>query len=809
MVEYSREQLWKLIKDFVKDSCWKYYGSVTDLKQHIFYKSTSLFGSYNKFKDDTTTWLCFTGHGQEIKNGIYISIYINRHRNGNQFILDNIELCYASSEKIQSDLCWNKDNLPKTKSTNFPQSHCAATYTKKEIESDICKEKFLNKLDFMIKEYKEIFTPKEADTIYKPGDIKIDKIASNKCMTWVEGKLGKELTAQQKQVVGLDYDKEKINAALVIASAGCGKSTTLLGHTLHLIAKEKIKHSDDILLVVFNKKNRQELQEKVNGYGFEHLGAAIHTFHSLGLSIIQTQNPEINSIDPGDSENPFNKVLSQYTDSNTKKGGDDWIKNLWRFGTDINAPKRSEDIYQNELSDDKLKEKICLLENAGYPIGYKNQEEDITKLRLQNFCTLYGIEPTIQLHPYPCFKIQNKIKIYWSIKPINLKENDIFIKEFTPNTMTELREKLEAKNMSLNPISENTLKSAITTSILRARGDIFKRTAQFFITVFKIKYPNGDQTKLEDIRKELLQKYTDTLQQNHINAFFDLLIPIYTDYQNELRDNCQIDFNDMLNLAIKYIKEGTVTRKYKYILVDEFQDVAKDNFELLQALQEKTGAKLMCVGDDWQSIYAWRGSDLEYFENFKKYFPNSKKLFITETFRNGERLVKTAAEFVRQDKELNDKQPSSNQPETLLIPFYYNSRNIKKQWEKLKEDINTKYPQKEIAFLGRYHADNNISGTQIPSEHFITMHKSKGLEKDVIVILNLKNTPPYGFPSSVKGDIVLETLYENREEKAQAEERRLFYVALTRARNACYLWIPENNTSEFVQEIMEIYKKTN
>ena len=790
MREYYHNDLWNLIKLFLENSSKKYFGNIE--QKYPFYRSTRILNAYGKY----TSWICFTYESQQITNGIYISIYFNKIKTLNGFCVNNVELCYGISEKNKPVLMWNKNSLPNSSSPYYRQSRCYSTFSPKDILEDSCKKDFLDILDSMIDEYKEIL-----DNRYVSGDIKADIGVSQSCLAWVEDKLETKLTQQQAQIVQLDYVKENIDAALVVACAGCGKSTSLLGHTLHLIAEKKIIHSDDVLVVVFNKKNRKELQQKVVQYGFEHLASSIHTFHSLGLGIVREQIHHISSIDPDSNQNPFNEVLKQYTDINIKKGGDAWIKNLWRFGTDFNNRKNYEDIYQVEIPDAELREKICLLENAGFSFADGNKENDLIKLRLQNFFALYNIPYFMQPDPYPKCFISDKQKIiatiYWKQKPNILGDSDIFIENFNADSFVSLYHKLEALGVTPKKIDDYQLKRYITSAVLHVRGDIFKKIAQFFITVFKIQYPNGSAQNLIEIQNTLLKRYTDTLRQNHINAFFELLLPVYKDYQLELSDKNQIDFNDMLNLAFDYICNGTVKRKYKYILVDEFQDVAKDNFQLIQALQKQTKAKVMCVGDDWQSIYSWRGSDLEYFENFNKYFPLSKEFYISETFRNGAPLVNLAAEFVKKDKSLKDKVPISHQHETKIIPVFYNNQNKTQKWNELLGHIQKNYPSSEVLFLGRYTDDYKIE----QDKQFMTIHKSKGLEKDVVVLLNLSNAAPYGFPCQVKGDIVFDTLYKDREEKAKAEERRLFYVALTRAKQACYLWIPENNISDFVKEI--------
>ena len=118
MAEISREELWDLIKQFVNASAWKNNGYVT--KVMTSYRSIHLSGSYRGY----TAWLCFIYPGQEIKNGIYISVYINRTKNGRFFNINNVEICYATSECVKAKLQWNKDAYPTSISFTYPQSRC-------------------------------------------------------------------------------------------------------------------------------------------------------------------------------------------------------------------------------------------------------------------------------------------------------------------------------------------------------------------------------------------------------------------------------------------------------------------------------------------------------------------------------------------------------------------------------------------------------------------------------------------------------------------------------------------------------------
>ena len=117
-----------------------------------------------------------------------------------------------------------------------------------------------------------------------------------------------------------------------------------------------------------------------------------------------------------------------------------------------------------------------------------------------------------------------------------------------------------------------------------------------------------------------------------------IIIDIYFLYEEELKSTNSIDFNDMIVIATDHIKYNNI-RKYKYIIVDEYQDTSYIRYLLLKQIINKTNAKIICVGDDYQSIYRFNGCDLNMFLNFKKYFGYTKILKISNTYRNSQELI--------------------------------------------------------------------------------------------------------------------------------------------------------------------------
>lgn len=293
----------------------------------------------------------------------------------------------------------------------------------------------------------------------------------------------------------------------------------------------------------------------------------------------------------------------------------------------------------------------------------------------------------------------------------------------------------------------------------------------------------------------------------------DLLIIIYiiyNIYENEKRSANLIDFDDMILLATKLLDNESITLPYKMIIIDEFQDTSLNRFNLIKKIIKKNDAFLCVVGDDYQSIYHFSGCDLNLFLNFKDYFPNTKQYFLNNTYRNSQELITTMGNFIMKNTSQIKKSLKSakriNKP--IKIIYYQNEKTI------LKKIIKSIPEQKEIFILGRNNMDiksylkNNEyklenSYLYIKNDHhkirFLTIHSSKGLESEIVILLNVNNGV-YGLPSRLKDEEIL-SLVKERQNYPFEEERRLFYVALTRTKSIIYLLVDINNPSRFIKEI--------
>lgn len=282
-------------------------------------------------------------------------------------------------------------------------------------------------------------------------------------------------------------------------------------------------------------------------------------------------------------------------------------------------------------------------------------------------------------------------------------------------------------------------------------------------------------------------------------------------YNQILRSNNIIDFDGLITEATSYINKGLYKSNYKYILVDEYQDISKVRLDFLKSLINNNNAILTAVGDDFQSIYGFNGSNINLFYDFQKHFKNSKIFYIKTTYRCPRRIIKKAGEFVMKNpfqikKEIMSKSKIKGKITKIRSSSY--KRDLIRLIKKYKK---TKY---SILVLSRNGFDinfyikkkNSIQNSYIVYKNeliknmrFLTIHKSKGLEADIVIILNMA-AGYNGFPGKTNTKLINKILSYNEEYK-DAEERRLFYVALTRAKIRTYLIIDKKAPSDFISEI--------
>ena len=464
---------------------------------------------------------------------------------------------------------------------------------------------------------------------------------------------------------------------------------------------------------------------------------------------------------------------------------------------------------------------LTILGKIKYLIKEKGlQEEDLlcisfTKASAESLKQKIKKELNLNIPTYTFHKLSLEIiknsKLSYDIAVENLLEiimDEFFIKDIYNS---EYLMKLVCKYFKKNTKNVEQEYKTLTTEL-----DSLKKLCSTFIKLMKC---NNYELKdflvfLSKIKRTIIYS---TYKKEKI--LLTIILNIYLKYDNYLKENNEIDFDDMIIVATKLIKEQKSTWNTRYIIIDEYQDTSQIRFLLVKEILNKTKAKLMVVGDDFQSIYKFTGCDISLFLNFKDYFPTAKIRKIEKTYRNSNELIKIAGTFIMKNKKQLKKNLSSdkNLKNPIKILKY---TNINKIFLEIIKELSKNKNQK-IMILGRNNKDiymlldENIklnSNNQVTVKEYeyldiiyMTVHKSKGLESDNVIIINLENKTT-GFPNKIKDEKITRLVTKIKDTYPYSEERRLFYVALTRTKNKVFLLVPQKNPSIFINELKIMIK---
>lgn len=423
-------------------------------------------------------------------------------------------------------------------------------------------------------------------------------------------------------------------------------------------------------------------------------------------------------------------------------------------------------------------------------------------------------------------------KVKYLIEKLNYKKEEILCLSFTNETVNNLKEKLNYNvdaftfhKLSLNILKDNGFSFKV------ARDDLLKYIVDEFFLIndeenkklvleyfdYEMKYNELLLTKKFEIFKMNIISFIKMIKCNNFEInrliklkrrilfskdkiFYLLSLKIFKMYEEELLSENKIDFDDMIIYAKESIKKSGIKKNYQYIIIDEYQDISLIRFELIKEIIKRIDCKLMCVGDDYQAIYGFSGSNVSLFFDFFKFFPEGSRIDIKNTYRNSYELIKTSLNFIKR----NPFQLRKNIHATFfykhpIVLVYYD--DFLKEYNNL---LNYLYIEenKKVMVLARYNNDLdtvkkiNNQGLNI---RYLTVHMAKGLEEDNVILIKFSNDY-LGFPSKIENNRLLSMVSTN-EEVSFAEERRLFYVALTRCKRRIFILVPRNNPSIFLKVI--------
>lgn len=659
------------------------------------------------------------------------------------------------------------------------------------------------------------------------------------------------LDKQQRRSIVSEADN-----CLVVSSAGSGKTSSIVGKVRYLI---DIKHINpqNILLISYTNKAAAELTERMDIAGLRG-----YTFHKLAIDIIGKatgQKPSICDNTDALFVKIYHKLLE---DEDFKKSIVEYFVDYQVQEADWEHRKNERRQQLSELKEVRLKaqfpdmdgktiyvrseqeQKICfVLSSLGVKFRYEEPYEhplaDEMHSQYNPDFSIYferdGKTKRIYLEHFgvdehglvPTWFAKDKGITY---EEANQKYNDGITwkkaahEKFGTVLLTtssadfhysDIRHTLKASLEKAGvPVQEKT-DAELYDMVLPPNSKqekAFIRLVVTFVTLIK--------SSCKSIQ-EVLKQAKNVGDKRSIFIIKRIFQPVYERYIEELRNNNQIDFTDAILQATEICRSSHPV-KYEYIIVDEFQDISVDRYNFLKVLREgNPPAKLYCVGDDWQSIYRFSGSDMALFNQFPDYFGSTEINRIETTYRFGEPLVSLSSQFIQRNKAQlkKDIHPFNPQAKTELQFCVYERRDYCNAIGQLVASIPA---DKSIFLLGRYSFDDYYLSFLYKSVkegnrfyyfigdrkiEFLTVHKSKGLEADYVIILQC-NKDTYGFPSMVSDDPVLDYVLTKSDQYPYGEERRLFYVAITRAKIKTYVLYDRRFPSVFVDEFLHPEKVT-
>lgn len=638
------------------------------------------------------------------------------------------------------------------------------------------------------------------------------------------------LTPPQRRACLLDGDN-----VLVLAGAGTGKTSTMMAKAAYLV-RSGLARPEEILMLAFAKKARDELEERVHGMeGMQ--GVRVETFHSLGSRIIGSAEGARLAV----------SILAQDEIKRAKyiedglealRGNEDFLAHLRIFFSNYLVPMpnelefKSSGDYTRYLKQQEIRslkgdavKSFAELEIANYlfmnginyvyegtykhPTATPSRRQYMPDFYLPDldvYIEHFGIDRAGNTAPY-VDKTTYWEGIHWK-RGIHKQFDTALIETYSyERNEGELSDNLEQRLIAHCQKKGIDFRKVIREQpfeALKALGSYtaFSKLLDGFLNVFK-----GSTWTIRTLQDQLGATWNDS----RLRVFLRIFEVVLARYEETLAQSHSIDFNDMIKKAIKYVQSGEFTSGYRYIMVDEFQDISPSRATLVKALRDQVpGCALFCVGDDWQAIYRFTGSDVTLTTKFRENFGATERVDLDRTFRFNNRICDVASKFVQvnpgQLRKDIKTHSTSNQTEVAVISELDKVEALQIALKDVSAHAAGR--RASVFLLARYNDSEPAEMHTLQHQHpnlklsFYTAHRSKGLEADYVIILDLIQGKK-GFPSIMSTDPIIERILPHAEEFLHAEERRLFYVALTRARHSVWLLTQPGRESPFISELLQ------
>ncbi len=645
---------------------------------------------------------------------------------------------------------------------------------------------------------------------------------------------------------------------LVLAGAGSGKTKTLLQRIQYLIDKKEVRPSE-ILGITFTRaaanemidrliisadtsgqyekilsdvrQPRYELDKTRRSFTLKHKwisGLTIKTFHSLCYTILRQYGAN-------EFDNKFRILLDSKTDND-----EEFIN--------ATAPELAIDVMQKILIE-RSKSNEFLLDFKRYILDYyvdkrhlkEGPHKDLNAYT-KDFTTLDGTKVRSKSEQYIAdwlyrHSIKYKYEATLTVENFSFRP-DFFIPsanlciEHVSDKSYPMADKLkEYKRGGLHCVQTHDRITKDTSLFNHELDRIFAgRLPDDYHSKIVLNFSEElkgylgyvkdcltqvlrvmDMIKTEGLSVEEIQLNSSRDQHERVRSFYGLALPLIEDYSKYCVNKSYLDFNDLISTTISLCRNNPdilqmLQSTFKYILVDEFQDVNNLQVDLLN-LTLTPESRLFCVGDDWQSIYGFRGSNVNYIIDFQKHFPGSRLIKLDTNYRSTTNIVEASNEVIKYNKYKVDKEIFAFKKSTTKIRVFAGSSK-EENAKFTAEEVSSLYEQgfgvDDILFLYRrtkmlepYREEFNARGMKLKGK---TIHGAKGLEARIVFIIGLTDGPG-GFPDVWLMDRIYQTIKKSDVNLLMEEERRLFYVALTRAKEKVYLLTEKGSESRFLDEI--------
>jgi DNA helicase-4 len=629
-----------------------------------------------------------------------------------------------------------------------------------------------------------------------------------------------------------NLSEEQVNAAtshfketLVVAGAGSGKTSVLIGRAKYLIDFNRAQ-GNGILMLAYNKDAAKELSERAEASGIE---VTAQTFHAFGNSVIREPGARTGAAFGGDGE------VASFLAKRLSHGLAEESRNdLARYFSRELVPVKDYDEFKNlneyaayvratvprTLMDEQVKSHgEWLIANYLYANGIDYEYEPI-----------YNSTGNAKEKHKPDFLIRQRGKELVWVEYFGVDRNqtvapginqDVYNEGLRWKKSVHAGNKTNLVDLYYYDLKEGKLLANLETQIEKLGFTRKPRSTEEILTKanevgYSSRFLKVCEQFLNHVRAQRLTQgelSTRAVGNPRDETFIKVFNQFLSAYELALIEKGLPDYAEQINGAADKIFSGEFPFNYTHVLVDEFQDISADRNRLLDAMKTANPElEVTCVGDDWQSIYRFGGSDISIMRDASKPRMNRKKVNLTNTYRLPQVIADVSREFILQNplqltKEVHSQSDLGVPGEVVLhwdTEQKEHLQNVTKVIERIGKD--SENPEMSLKILSRY--SNNLPDKKKVEQLWeglvetSTIHAAKGLEADYVIITDLIQDFR-GFPSTIEDDPVMRLVMPEKDLHEHSEERRLFYVGLTRARFATHIISPISAPSVFAAEMLE------